>query len=211
MELVGKKINFLGDSITQGHGTTGPGKNYVSVFGRLSGAKVRNYGLGGTRIARQSKPSECADFDRDFNMRADEMDSDADVIVVFGGTNDFGHGDAAIGDFMSRDVYTFYGAMHVLCEKLINKYPRAEIVFLTPIHRMNEDADNGRTGLYGYVDIIKEVARYYALPVLDLYSMSRLQPNVPEIRDMYFADDIHPSDAGAELIAKRLLGFLSAL
>ena len=35
------------------------------------------------------------------------MDSDADVVVVFGGTNDFGHGDAKLGTFESRDPYTF--------------------------------------------------------------------------------------------------------
>ncbi len=35
------------------------------------------------------------------------MDSDADVVVVFGGTNDFGHGDAKLGTFESAILTPF--------------------------------------------------------------------------------------------------------
>ena len=217
MELKGKKINFLGDSITEGCGTSCEEKNYVSVFGRLSGAEVRNYGISGTRIARQTVPSEETKFDNDFVKRADEMDADADIIVVFGGTNDYGHGDAALGTFDSRDVHTFYGAIHTLCQKLINKYPDAEIVFMTPLHRLEENRQVNSYGvrtlspLSGYVDIIKEVTKYYAIPTLDLYSVSGLQPEVEVLKERYMPDGLHPNDAGAEIIARRLLGFLKSL
>lgn len=217
MELQGKKINFLGDSITKGTGASSPETCYVSVFGKMSGAEVRNYGIGGTRIARQRKKSETEIFDRDFVSRVEEMDADADVVVVFGGTNDYGHGDAAIGDFSSRDEYTFYGAMHVLCTKLINKYPEAEIVFLTPLHRKDEERVFNEYGvrnelpLEGYVEIIKEVAAYYGLPVLDLYATSGMQPNVDIIMKKYMPDGLHPSDAGAEKVAKKIYSFLKTL
>lgn len=217
MELQGKTVLFLGDSITEGHGTSCPENNYVSVFGRISGAKVVNYGIGGTRIARQTNPSPNPIFDGDFVKRVDDMQKCADVVVVFGGTNDFGHGDAAIGDFASRDVYTFYGALHVLCQKLIEKYPDAEIVFMTPLHRLSENATTNEYGigdrltLEAYVDIISEVTAFYGLPTLDLFRTSGLQPKVDIIREKYMPDGLHPSDAGAEKVAKRLYGFLSAL
>lgn len=217
MDLKGKKINFLGDSITEGVGASCPENNYVSVFGRLSGAEVRNYGIGGTRIARQTTPSDEKRWDLDFVMRADEMVDDADIIVIFGGTNDYGHGDAALGSFESRDVHTFYGALHTLCQKLINKYPKADIVFMTPLHRVCENNEINSMGvrnqapLSRYVDIIKEVTRYYAIPTLDLYSVSGLQPEVEVLKELYMPDGLHPSDAGAEKIAKRLLAFLKTL
>ncbi len=217
MELQGKKISFLGDSITEGCGTSCEEKNYVSVFGRLSGAEVRNYGISGTRIARQTVPSEEPKFDNDFVKRADEMDADADIIVVFGGTNDYGHGDAAFGTFDSHDVHTFYGALHTLCQKLINKYPDAEIVFMTPLHRLEENKQINEFGIRNvatlseYVDAIKEVTKYYAIPTLDLYSVSRLQPEVEVLKERYMPDGLHPNDAGAEIIARRLLGFLKSL
>ena len=217
METKNKKINFLGDSITEGVGASCPENNYVSVFGRISGAQVRNYGIGGTRIAKQRSKSDSEKWDMDFVGRVEDMDADADIVVVFGGTNDFGHGDSKIGDFESRDEYTFYGAMHSLCIKLINKYPNSEIIFMTPLHRLGEDDDvNGiglrnQRNLAGYVDIIKEVAAYYGLPVLDLFSTSGLQPKVDIIRELYMPDGLHPSDRVAERIARRLYSFISAL
>lgn len=216
MELKDKKINFLGDSITEGAGASCPENNYVSVFGRLSGAEVRNYGIGGTRIAPQTKPTN-EQWDQDFVMRADQMDDDADIVVVFGGTNDYGHGDAALGTFENTDVHTFYGALHTLCQKLINKYPYATIIFMTPLHRLDENRVINEIGirnqapLSGYVDIIKEVTRYYAIPTLDLYAVSGLQPEVEILKELYMPDGLHPNDAGAEKVAKCLLSFLKAL
>lgn len=37
-----------------------------------------------------------------------------------------------------------------------------------------------------YVNIIKEVAEYYSLPVLDLFATSGLQPEIKEIRENIF-------------------------
>lgn len=137
--------------------------------------------------------------------------------MVFRGTNDFGHGDSTIVGFNSRDECTFYGALHILCTRLINKYPHSEIIFMTPLHRVNENAAINEIGLKhevllsGYVDIIKEVAGYYGLPVLDLFRTSGIQPNVDIIKEIYMPDGLHPSDAGAEKIAKRLYNFLLSL
>lgn len=207
---------FLGDSITAGAGASSYDKSYVPVFAELSGAEAKNYGIGGTRIARQVNIIGDNQYDRDFLMRVDEMDADADIVIVFGGTNDYGHGDAPMGNFESRDVKTFYGAMHCLCIQLLNKYPNADILFMTPLHRADEDAFVSDAGisklpLLKYVSAIKEVAEYYALPVLDLYSVSGIQPKVDVIKELYMPDGLHPSDKGARRIAEKLYGFLSAM
>ena len=55
MELKGKKIYFLGDSITEGVGASDAEHCYVSVFGKLSGTIVKNYGISATRIACQTE------------------------------------------------------------------------------------------------------------------------------------------------------------
>ena len=52
MDLKGKKVLFLGDSITEGVGVSSPAKKYTSVFSDISGASVYNYGISGTRFAR---------------------------------------------------------------------------------------------------------------------------------------------------------------
>lgn len=217
MDLSGIKINIIGDSITEGCGTSGPAYAYPSLLADRTGATVRNFGVCGTRFAHQTRPSEMPTFDLDFVGRAEEMPSDADLVLVFGGTNDFGHGDAPFGTFDDRTADTFCGACHVLMRRLIERYPDAVIVFMTPLHRADENnpKTDSRTGktyvLEDYVRQIRKTAAYYALPVLDLWGMSGLQPAVPFLTERYMPDGLHPNDAGHRILCDRILGFLRAL
>lgn len=219
MELQGKKIVFLGDSITEGHGTSDVDHHFVTLVGKEGGFREsKNYGIGGTRIARQIGTSDNSVWDKDFCARVEELDEDADIIGVFGGTNDFGHGDAPLGTFNDRDVHTFYGACHYLMTRLLERFPGKTIFFMTPIHRLNEDNMKGDgykaynvATLNTYVEIIREVAEYYSIPVLDLHKVSGIQPKVDIIRERFIPDGLHPNDAGHELLTARILGFLKAL
>lgn len=217
MELQGKKAVFLGDSITAGSGITDKEHNiYWQKFGHLSGATCKGYGISGHRIADQH--AEETGTYTPFVNRVEQMDEDADIVVIFGGTNDYGHGDAPLGSFGDRTPDTFYGAMHALCLKLIERYPASQIVFMTPLHRLGENGGSLNEkgvrhvgSLEDYVNIISEVCAYYAIPVLDLFRVSGMQPAVPVLRERYMPDGLHPNDAGAELIARKLLGFLKTL
>ena len=97
MKLKGKKIIFLGDSITEGVGVSSVEKRYTDVFKRITEiGECVNYGISATRIARQQKVEiEYRDTNA-FTERFEQMDDDADIVVVFGGTNDYGHGDLVI-------------------------------------------------------------------------------------------------------------------
>ena len=213
MQLKGIKANFLGDSITEGTGVPSKEFTYWNVLKEKYGlAEARGYGIGGTRIARQQKPTEGKPRqDLDFCSRVDEMDPDADLVVVFGGTNDFGHGDAPLGAFEDRTPDTFYGACHYLMTHLLERYPKAMIVFMTPLHRAVELKPEKNIPLITYVRIIREVAEYYGIPVMDLYANSGIQPQVPIMRETYAPDGLHPNTAGAERIADRLGEFLRSL
>ena len=216
MELKGKRVAFLGDSITQGVGASSPETVYVGAFSRKSGAEVFNFGVSGTRIARQKTPSACPLFDECFKDRAEKIPADMDVVVIFGGTNDFGHGDARFGCFEDRDEYSFYGAMHALLQMLIEKYPRSYIVYMTPMHRLSEKKTVNEIGipchpLKDYVSAIREVCEYYSVPVLDLFAISGIQPAIPVMQEIYMPDGLHPSDAGAERVADLLCSHLRAL
>ena len=216
MELTGKKVNFLGDSITEGVGVKDPANRFPDRLAARYGLIARNYGIGGTRIARQRVPSENPVKDLDFCGRVAEMDGEADLVLVFGGTNDFGHGDAPLGEMSDRTPDTFYGALHTLYGALLMRYPAAVIVVLTPLHRLQEDDPAKNTFRKGYVPLkrfveaIREVAEYYALPVLDLYASSGLQPNVPNIQKRYVPDGLHPNDAGHAILAERIGAFLTS-
>ncbi|MFU0827863.1 MAG: SGNH-hydro domain-containing protein [Lachnoclostridium sp.] len=221
MQLKGKTINFLGDSITEGVGASEDKYRYVDQIAAMTGAVCRNYGVSGTRISQQPdpSPSECLDWDYDFLSRAKTM-LDADVVVVFGGTNDFGHGYAPIGKMEDRSQKTFYGALHCLFTYLMERFPKAQLVVMTPLHRDNEnnpmgDGGNRKTVATGvlrdYVVAEREVAEYYSIPVLDLYAVSGIQPAVKINRELYLPDGLHPSDLGHRLIAEKFVNFMKLL
>lgn len=203
MKLNGKTVCFLGDSITEGAGASSKDKCYVSLFAAAHPeAKVMNFGIGGTRIAKQKTPSENPRWDLDFVSRVPEMPEQADLICIFGGTNDFGHGDAPMGSFGCKTPDTFYGALYTLTLDLINKYPTARIVYFTPLHRKTKPEPRYKGDGYwsqeDYVDAIRKNAAFFACPVLDLRTESGIQPQIPVIAEKFTTDGLHPNDAGYE-------------
>ncbi len=211
MNLEGKIINVLGDSITQGTGTSAPEHIYQNILGRMVGAaEVRNYGVGGTRFARETGPDA---WPAPFVDRYLDMDDDADLVLVFGATNDYWCGTAPFGELSDRADTTFCGACHTLFSGLAEKYPSARIVILTPLQRLGRDTPSPTSGhlLIDYVDTIIRIAAEYSLPVLDLYRTAGICPDIPIHQQLYAPDGLHPSDAGAYRIAERIAGFLAAL
>lgn len=209
MELKNKVFNFLGDSITEGYGTTGSEKTFHQLLKEKYGLKAAwNYGISGTRIARQTVPStENIRHDLDFVLRVPGMDRTADAVVVFGGTNDYGHGDAAFGTLDSTDVYTFCGAVNVLVETLKQNFPSAKLIFMTPLHRLceeNPSQSDGKT-LADYVEALRAIYKKHGVFVIDLFEINPLDP----ANFSFLPDGLHPNDEGhrilAELIAEKLL------
>ena len=212
MNLQGLKINFLGDSITEGHGCSSVAARFSDKIAAEYGAITRNYGISGTRLARQKTPSDNPRHDLDFPSRVAEMNPDVDVVVVFGGTNDFGHGDAPFGEFSDPTADTFCGALHELYTSLLEKYPAATIMLITPLHRSTEDIPNmhGKK-LAAYVEMIRKAAEYYSLPVLDLYATYGVQPAVPVMKNAYMPDGLHPNDAGHVILTRKIAKFIESL
>ena len=214
MKLKGKRIAFLGDSITERYCASSLENSFVERIKIDKGLKeAYNYGIGGTRFAKQSKPSEDSTWDMDFISRVDGMEQDVDIVVVFGGTNDFGHGDAPFGNFGDVSEDTFCGACYVLMKKLVEKYPTVPVIIVTPLHRHNENELINKFGLprqplREYVDIIRKTAEVFSLPVVDLFAYGGMQPCVKAQYEAYFVDGLHPNDAGHAKIAEMLSKFM---
>ncbi len=216
MELKNKTVVFLGDSITEGIGASATENCYVSRFAKAHPeAKVHNFGISGTRIARQIKPSTNKRWDKFFASRIDDMPKSVDLLCIFGGTNDYGHGDAPFGNLGDTDGYTFSGALYDLYFRLINKYPEAKIVVFTPTHRTSEQElhakPDGEYILADYVERIRETAEYFAIPTLDLWRTSCIQPALEIHKTLFMPDGVHPSDAGYARLFELVDSFIKSL
>lgn len=205
------KILFLGDSITAGAGLDTKEEAFASLVGKSANAEVVNYGVGGTRIARNSEPSKDASYDDDFLQRAENMDKNADFIFVFGGTNDYGHGDAPIGEISDETPYTFYGAMNLLVRYLEKIYGRDKTCFILPIHRKNEDDLFGdgskkiKSGtLTDYINAEIKVLNDDNIHYLDLREFFPI-----EKLDELTIDGLHPNAKGHRLIAEKIVAYIN--
>lgn len=215
-------INFLGDSITAGAGAEKVENMFTTVLCKTLGATENNYGICGTRIARQTLPSDDEAMDETFEMRARKMDPSADLVFVFGGTNDYGHGDAMLGDIDSDSEYTFYGAFRQLVEMLITTYGKEKLLFLLPLPRYQQDdiyGENGAkrggdfpvsrhdakhpfTNLYPLSDYIRaerEVLEAYGIAYLDF--ADRFPEPKCNTGDELTMDGLHPNIKGHRILA----------
>jgi lysophospholipase L1-like esterase len=211
MKLDNLKINILGDSITEGRCASVPEKGYVGLLQeRYPNATIRNYGVCGSCIS-----NKCLWGVRSFIERADEMDEDADLVVVFGGTNDYCCC-CPPGQWGDQTEDTFYGACWVLFDMLLRRYHGKTIAVMTPIHRLDEDGTICEerpmvAPLKCYVEILKETAEYFGFPVIDLFATSGLQPEIDYVREAYFPDGLHLNDDGHEILFRRIDGALQNL
>lgn len=205
-------INFLGDSITEGFCASEEQYKYVNQVGKTLNCTVRNYGISGTRIAK-NRNNEYPD---DFQLRALRMEDDADYVFVFGGTNDFGHGDGPLGTPDSTDPYTFYGGLNTLISILKGKYAKEKIIFILPMRRAEENNPCGSrkptpvATLSEYVDIMKEVLDGENIAYIDMFNNSvLLTPPVGE--STYFKDGLHPNDVGHTVLAQLIVGYVQRM
>ena len=212
-------INVLGDSLTEGVGARTPDKAYPAVLAKLTGAKVNNYGVSGSRITDitvdYTNPGSFVD-------RMYSMDKNADLVIVFGGTNDFWFGDCPIGKRTDTKPSTFYGALNTMIPYLKNAYA-ADIVFIVP-YQQSKDADETHPykrsthGNYGtgtlsqYRIAMLDRCQYYGIPVLDLFADFDL--NTADNREAlekygnFICDGCHLNDAGYNLLARKLYQFI---
>lgn len=224
MILEGKIIDFLGDSITEGVGVSDIANNrYDNVLKRKCNLKaVYNYGIGGTRLAHQTSPSEKPRFDLCFCGRAYDLNREADVIVVYGGVNDYIHGDAPVGTPEDNTPATFYGAVEFLMNFLKTTYGDKKIIFMTPAHCCRGEATDKNPSpggmkrpdampLVNYVTIIAEKGRQHGIPVLNLYEKLGIDPNREEDCTAYTVDGLHFNDAGHAVLADCLMHFLEEI
>lgn len=221
-EYIDKNLLCLGDSITYGTGTTTIYYQYLNR--NLGKFTTTNYGVGGSSITPKTGTYPEWDTAQSFLERYSAMSNNGDVIIVFGGVNDWVTG-RTLGDIASTDTYTFYGAMKALCSGLITKYPNKQIVFFSSpqndyvnrkasIPSDNEYYNNvdgyNRLGLKleDYTKAMKEVCDIYGIPCdrLDTkcwYGLSGLLQD-----GTISSDGLHPNANGHKILAKNMANFI---
>ena len=126
----------------------------------------------------------------------------------------------------SVDTSTLKGRINIAIMKLKTLFPDKQTVLLTPIHRAaatfgetNIQPDESWQNLCGeyfdaYVEAIKEAGNVWGIPVIDLNSLSGINPMVTAQQQFFHdknTDLLHPSDKGQLRLAQTLVRQLSVL
>lgn len=192
------KLITIGDSITKGtyfdddSGTYKVAKpNYSEILQNLFEAEVVEcFGCNGVSMSSTSptNPEQAL-------CRLCKDAIKGDVIVVAGGTNDFGNSVEVGGVADEMDISTC-GAAHILFTCLKKNNPNADIYTVLPIPRKNENVPNKRGYILDdYRNAICEVAVLCGVSVIDGKRLS-INPENEKDRKQYMPDGLHPNTAG---------------
>lgn len=201
----GKKINYNGDSVTQGIGTSRVG--YAKVVNQfLQFGTVRNYAIGGTRLAHVSDVVNC------LVDRISEMSTDADIVFIMANTNDYAS-QVPIGATDSSDISTYNGALNSIFTWLKANYPTQPIIISTMLTR-KINYDGGQPlpiTIEQYADAVRQKVAEYGFILYDAYKWSGLDLlNTPTDGTGVSNDGLHPNEAGALSLGRKIAKFIDA-
>lgn len=199
-------IACLGDSITEAANLSDMENyqqySYPTKLKDLLGAEsVVNLGIGGSSIGRY--------WDQAFVDRYQEIPEDTDLILVMGGTNDgFCLSENELGTMEERKERTYIGDLDELMRSLKRDYPDATIVFATPLPNVLHDIlRKERDYLLPQsllVNIMKQLAAEYEIPVIDLYNSNILDTHDAAVIYNYMPDGVHCNSDGYTLLAEHM-------
>lgn len=221
--LYGKKIAFIGDSISDENSSlaTQIEKYYYRYIEENTGCKIYMHGCAGTGFNYRHEGKQDS-----INDRVKDIPNDADYIVVFAGTNDWGNNNGTIlGDMedylnnRNNPYSSLYSAIGNTIEKLVSKFPFGKIAFITPLPRWDKGANmlhgaNSRGfTLRQVAKAIIEICEWWSIPVLDLNAKSNICTNgTLATGPVYYLDGLHPNTKGnKEILAPKIQSFLETL
>ena len=230
----GKRAAFIGDSITEGVGSE---RNYTEYLADMLGLRAFNYGVNGAqtnlmvslaqRVIREHGGELDAVFvfggTNDFNsgLRLGDFFAYSEEIVNHNGIETPRRRRLPV-----FDENTFCGRLNLLLSTLKHGLPMAQTVLLTPIHRgfarfgpanvqPDESYANAR-GLFleDYVNAERRAADLWSVPVIDLYRVSGLMPQLAEYGPYFHdaqTDRLHPNALGHLRMAHAVAAALRAV
>lgn len=224
----GKRVAYLGDSMTQ---KPGDGSSvYWEYLETLMGIKPFVYGISGHQWNDIYNQALKLTSERGSNIDAififagtNDYNNNLPLGKFFTETTkQTNHDGQKVTRKQRSRIYndsTFCGRINKVMSYLKTHYPQQQVIILTPLHRgfarfsdhnvqPGENFCNGQ-GLYleEYVNCLKEAALNWAVPLIDLYSISGLYP-LSDSHTQYFrnseTDRLHLNSKGNYRLAKTI-------
>lgn len=192
-ELAGVRWCAFGDSLTDKNTLSGLStgiKNYVDYVAESTGLISTNCGYGGTGYMKGDT--------HNFVNRVTDIPQNSEVITVFGSFNDYEYISDKIGALGDKTTDTLYGAMYKFYADLFKRCPDAVVGMILPTKWGYLSSGEAKTKCDIYIKALKDTAKEFDIPVLDLYDASNLRPQDSVFTAKYYKDD--NSDGTADTV-----------
>lgn len=213
-KFYGKKISILGDSISTlsggGDANLESDKQYYGLLKTRDNCSIFVNAVAGSSIVTGGQ-TDTIDFTDD--ARIDSLSkSNPDIILIFGGINDFLQ-DLPLGTFGDTSkTDSFYGALDYLYRRILKQNKTSKVFHMMPLHTTFPQGGglipeyNGQNYLTDYTEAIQKVAQRYGVIVIDTTSLTGITAlNI----ENYASDLIHIKETGHELVYKVLVNELN--
>lgn len=182
--LKGKRIAFLGSSVT--YGASSLGTSFVEYLAARNGFTYHKEAVSGTTLVDNGENSYPA------RMKRMDCAEEFDLFVVQLSTNDATKREP-LGEIVGRnagnyDTSTVCGAIEYIIG-YVRKAWGCPVVFYTNAYYESEN-------YAAMVAALGQIEAEYGIGVIDLYTDEAFNAITDEQRSLYMADGIHPTKAG---------------
>jgi len=193
--LAGKKILFLGSSVT--YGAAAQGCSFADYIGRLDGVDVTKEAVSATTLVDEFSIFAWIGYGdgRSYVTRLKKVDTSIpfDAVVVQLSTNDATMGKtlgeiSASKDRKDFDVKTITGAIEFIISYCSEVW-QCPVIFYTGSYYESD-------AYAQMVSRLHELEGKWDITVADLYNDKELNDIDQELHDFYMYDQIHPTKAG---------------
>lgn len=166
----------------------------------MQARSLKNYGVNSASVMdiKGTKMAAVKEYQK--------MDTDIDILGVMIGINDAYRG-YPLGTMDDRSPDTFYGALHVMWQGILKRYPpdqgKKVFAILYPQYDVLPQWK-------GYRKAMREVAEYYSIPICDLSKELGMSPYADDQYEYWREESYkgkdglhsaHPTQKGADLYA----------
>ena len=174
--LKGKRIAFLGSSVTYGSGANGI--SFVEYLAKRNGCICVKEAVSGTTLVDNTPDSYIK------RLRMMDVSKKFDIFVCQLSTNDASR-NMPLGDIEDNDTNTVTGAIRFIYKYVQDKW-HCPFVMYASAHFESKN----------YQAMVKRVKEMNYINLIDMYSDVSFNNITDEQRKIYMIDDIHPTQAG---------------
>lgn len=207
----GKKISIIGDSLSDKANSTAATRYYDIVDQRL-GTVSTEYAQSGCGYKRKYNNGNA------FYEQALQINSNTDLVLIFGSFNDHNVYDTdGLGAVTDTTTDTVFGCVYTTLQNIFATAPKALVGIILPTPWAQYPPYVTNTLQWEYVNGIKEIAKRYSIPVLDLYAESNMRPWDATFRTNFYKENdvqdsgTHPSSAGHARFAPKVVSFVESI